>query len=59
MKVLNTIIEILTAPFNLLFRANASPNQNRKVKPLLVLLISLVILAGLIFAFYYGVLFNE
>lgn len=58
MKILNIIIEAITAPFNLLFRANAAPNQNKVVKPIIVLAISVVILVGLIFAYYYGVMFK-
>ncbi len=58
MKIFNAIIEAITAPFNVLFRANAAPNQNKVVRPWLVLLLSLIILTGLIFAYYYGVLFR-
>ena len=58
MKILNLIVEIITAPFNLLFRANASPNQNKTIKPLVVLAISAVIVIALVFAYYYGVMFK-
>ena len=57
MKVFNFIIEILTAPFTLLFRSNA-PNQNKNVKPIVVLLISLAVVVALVFAYYYGVIFK-
>ena len=58
MKVIDYIIEILTAPFNLLFRSNAAPNQNKTVKPIVVFLISAIIVVGLVFAYYYGVIFK-
>ena len=58
MKIINFIIEIFTAPFNLLLRANASPNQNKTVKPILVLFVSLIVVVALVFAFYYGVIFK-
>ena len=37
MKIVNFIIEILTAPFVVLFRANAKPSPNKKVRPVLML----------------------
>ena len=58
MKVFNFNIEILTAPFTLLFRSNAAPNQNKNVKPIVVLLISLAVVVALVFAYYYGVIFK-
>ena len=58
MKILNTIIEAITAPFNLLFRANAAPNQNKNAKPIFVLIISLLVVVALVFAYYYGVMFK-
>lgn len=58
MRVLNIIIEILTAPFNLLFRTNSKPNPNKVVYPLLVLFISLLIVGILVLIYYNGVIFR-
>ena len=58
MKIVNLIIEILTAPFVTLFRANAKPSPNKSVNPLIVLLISLVVIAALIFIVYSEVIFK-
>lgn len=58
MKILNTIIEIITSPFTILLRANAMPDPNKKVKPLLVLFISLIIVAVLILLIYREVIFQ-
>ena len=58
MKIINLIIEILTSPFVVLFRANAKPNPNKIVKPLLVLAISLAVVAVLFFIVYYEVIFK-
>lgn len=58
MKIVNFIIEILTAPFVVLFRANAKPSPNKKVRPVFVLLISLVIIAALILIVYNEVIFK-
>ena len=58
MKIVNFIVELLTSPFVLLLRSNAKPGTNRIVKPLIVFVISLVILAVLIFIAYYEVIFE-
>ncbi len=58
MKIINIIIEILTSPFVLLFRANAKPSPNKVVKPLLVLLVSLLVLAIFILLVYFEVFFK-
>lgn len=58
MKILNFIVELITSPFVLLLRSNAKPGTNKIVKPLIVFLISLVILAILIFIAYYEVIFE-
>ena len=58
MRILNIIIEVLTAPFNLLFRTSTVNNPNKTVKPLIVLLLSLVLVAGLVLLYYYGVIFK-
>lgn len=58
MKVINYIIEVLTAPFNLLFRSNAAPNQNKNVKPIIVFFLSALVVVALVFAYYYGVIFK-
>ena len=58
MKVINFIIEVLTAPFTLRFRSNATPNQNKNVKPIVVFLLSAAIVVALVFAYYYGVIFK-
>ena len=42
MKIINLILEVLTAPFNLLIRSNAIPNPNKSVKPVFVLLVTLL-----------------
>lgn len=56
MKIVNFIIEFLTAPFNALIRSNAIPNPHKEVKPLIVFFLSLIITAILVFLFYYEVL---
>lgn len=53
MKIINLIIETLFAPFILLFRANAKTNISKKVKPFFVLIIALIIVAALVFLFYF------
>ena len=58
MKIFNFIVELITSPFVLLLRSNAKPGTNKIVKPLIVFLISLVILAILIFIAYYEVIFE-
>ena len=58
MRILNIIIEILTAPFNLLFRTNSKPNPNKVVNPWLVLLISLVFVGVLVLLYYHEVIFR-
>ena len=58
MRILNIIIEVLTAPFNLLFRTSTVNNPNKTVKPWIVLLLSLVLVAGLVLLYYYGVIFK-
>ena len=58
MKIVNLILEILTAPFSLLFRANAKPSPYKVVKPIFVLLISLAIVVLLILIVYYEVIFK-
>lgn len=58
MKILNFIVELITSPFVLLLRSNAKPGTNKIVKPLIVCLISLVILAILVFIAYYEVIFE-
>lgn len=58
MRIINIIIEVLTAPFNLLFRTNAVNNPNKTVKPWIVLLLSLVLVAALVLYYYRGVIFR-
>lgn len=58
MRIINIIIEVLTAPFNLLFRTSTVNNPNKTVKPWIVLLLSLVLVAGLVLLYYYGVIFK-
>ena len=58
MRVINTIIEILTAPFNILFRTNSKPNPNKVVNPFLVLFLSLLVVAGLVLYYYFEVIFK-
>ena len=58
MKIVNLIIEILTAPFVLLFRANAKPSPNKVVKPIFVLLIALALTALFILIVYNEVIFK-
>ena len=58
MKVLNIIIEILTSPFTILFRTKAQKNISKRVNPFLVLAISLLIVAIVLFIFHYEELFK-
>lgn len=58
-KVINFIIELISSPFILLFRtANVIPNPNKIVKPLIMLAISLLIVAGFILYVYREVIFK-
>lgn len=58
MKIVNFILEIFTAPFNLLFRTKAITNPNKKVNPLFVFLVALLVTAVLVFISYYEVFMN-
>ena len=58
MRIVNIIVEVLTAPFNLLFRTHSKPNPNKVVNPWIVLLISLVLVSALVLIYYYGVIFK-
>lgn len=59
MRILNSIIEIITAPFNFLLRTKNNNNApSRLAKPLFVFFISLLIVALLIIHAYYNVLFK-
>jgi hypothetical protein len=53
-KIFNIVILVLTAPFNILLKSNAISNPNKQVKPLVVLGISVVIVAVVIFIYYYA-----
>ena len=55
MKIFNTILEILTAPFNFLLRANAMPTPKKSIHQFWILLMSLVIVVILVFLAYYEV----
>ena len=58
MKIFNTILEIITAPFNFLIRANAKPTPRKRVNHIWILLMSLAIVMLLIFLAYYEVFTN-
>ena len=53
-KIFNIVILVLTAPFNILLKSNAISNPNKQVKTLVVLGISVVIVAVVIFIYYYA-----
>ena len=55
MKIFDTILEILTAPFNFLLRANAMPTPKKNIHQIWILLMSLVIVVLLVFLAYYEV----
>ena len=57
MKILTVLLEMFTAPFNLLIKANYK-NENKKVNSLIVLTISIVVVFILIFAYYYKEILN-
>ena len=52
--ILNIIIQVLTAPFNILLKSNAISNPNKQVKPVVVLGIALLIVLVVIFVYYYA-----
>ena len=52
--ILNVIVQILTAPFNILLKSNAISNPNKQVKPIVVLGIALVIVVVLVFLYYFS-----
>ena len=52
--IINIIIQIFTAPFNILLKSNAIANPNKKVKPIIVLGISLVIVVVIVFLYYFA-----
>ena len=52
--IVNIIIQILTAPFNILLKSNAISNPNKQVKPIIVLGIALLIVIVVIFLYYYS-----
>ena len=53
-NILNIFIQVLTAPFNILLKSNAIANPNKRVKPWVVLLISVAIVSIIIFLYYYA-----
>ncbi len=57
MKFFTVLLEMFTAPFNLLIKANYK-NENKKVNSLFVLAISIIVVLSLIFAFYYKEILN-
>jgi len=58
-KVISFIIELLVSPFILLFRtANVIPNPNKIVKPLIMMVISIVIVTLVILYVYREVIFQ-
>ena len=58
-KIINFIIELLISPFSLIFRtANVIPNPNKIVKPLIMLLISVLVVAAFILYVYREVIFK-
>ena len=58
-KVISFIIELLVSPFILLFRtANVIPNPNKIVKPLIMMVISIVIVTLVILYVYREVIFK-
>ncbi len=52
--ILNIIIQVLTAPFNILLKSNAISKPNKQVKPVVVLGIALLIVLVVIFVYYYA-----
>lgn len=52
--IINIIIQIITAPFNILLKSNAIANPNKQVKPILVLAIALLIVVVVIFLYYFA-----
>jgi hypothetical protein len=55
--VISTIVEVIASPFTLLFRTKAQKNSGNKVNIFLVVLLSLLIVATLLFLAYYERLF--
>ena len=50
--VISTIVEVIASPFTLLFRTKAQKNSGNKVNIFLVVLLSLLIVATLLFLAY-------
>lgn len=61
MKIINIIIEIITAPFAFILRTSESIKFSLSsfAKPLLILLVSLLIVALFILYFYRDFIFNN
>lgn len=70
-KIINFIIMLITAPFNLIIKPRARKKDDsekgvkndvisseRNVQPIIVLLVSLIIVAALVLITYHGVIFN-
>ena len=53
-SILNIMVLVITAPFNILLKSNAISNPNKRVQPWLVLCISLLIVALFIFLYYFA-----
>ena len=60
MKVLNLIIEIITAPFSFILRTSESRKFSLSsiAKPLVILLVSLLIVSLFVLFFYSDVIFS-
>ena len=60
LKIINTIIEIITAPFTMLVKSNGiSVDTNKLIKPIIILVISLVIVGLLVLFFYWNNFFQQ
>jgi hypothetical protein len=60
LKIINTIIEIITAPFTMLVKSNGiSVDTNKLIKPIIILLISIVIVGLLVLFFYWNNFFKQ
>ena len=60
LKIINTIIEIITAPFTMLVKSNGiSVDTNKLIKPIIILLISIVIVGLLVLFFYWNNFFQQ
>lgn len=59
MRIFSMIIEIITSPFTFLLRNNFnSMNTNKKINPIFIFLMALIIVCVLVLVFYRSYIFK-